>query len=64
MPAWLSETINDSPKVGVFIFAATPVIAVVLAAVGLLPIWALLALVSGWIGALIAVWLKRTGRLP
>ena len=63
MPSWIRDTLENSSKMGVAAFVAIPVLAVVLVAVGVLPIQAMLALGGGWIGVLIAVWLKRTGRL-
>ncbi len=63
MPPWIRDTLQNSSKVGVTAFVAIPVLAIVLVAVGVLPIQVMLAVGGGWIGALIAVWLKRTGRL-
>lgn len=64
MPAWLREAIDDSSVFGVALFAAIPVVVVVLVVVGIVPGAHTFPLLGGWSGALLGVWFNRKRRRP
>lgn len=63
VPAWLRETIEASPTVGLLAFVATPILVTVLAVLGVVSATVPLVFVGAGVGVLIAIWLRRTGRL-